>query len=469
MSCELDRVLDEALSLIESGVSLEGCLARYPEHTAELAPLLRTAIATARTLEQEEAPSAAAMAAGRHRLLHAASRPAPAPGMVRRIFRSGLRPALRPLATCLVAVALVILVGGMVGPGVAGSLPGDVLYPVKRAVERVRLSVTWDAAARQQLQQAWNQERILEIQAVSTMGRVVAVEFLGIVEAIGASEWMIGTLPVSITPTTRVEGQPTVGAIARVKADVQASGRIEAREIVMVIDPVVPDSTATPNLTMPPLPIESAIPAPTSTPSLTPTGTHPPTSSPTPTKTGTHTPTVTPTPIPTQTPAGRPTPLPPTRVSPSPTTSPQPTESDDDDDETPQPSDTPEPTNTPTATEEPEPTDAPTATEEPESINPPDNVVPPQPADLPEGVLEATAGLHGIPAPGGRGLAAMAWLSVRYLEAIVTPLCSRCWMAVQGAAIPSVPNVVMPSAATTSGQPTVPTPPARQAVEPTFF
>ena len=423
MSRELDRVLDEALSLIESGVSLEGCLARYPEHAAELAPLLRTAIAGARALEQEEAPSAAAMAAGRQRLLRAASRPAPAPRLVRRIFPSGLRPALRPLAICLAAVALVLLVGGVVVPGVAGSLPGDVLYPVKRAAERVRLSVTWDAAARQQLQRAWDQERIHEIQAVITMGRVVAVEFKGIVEEIGASEWVIGTLPVRITPTTRIEGQPVVGAIARIKADVQADGHIEAREIVMVAPPVVPESTATPILTRLPIPTGSTIPTPTPTgtspptsmPSQTATGTHTPTSTPTPTRTGTHTPTVTPTPIPTRTPTSKPTLPPPTRISPSPTTSPQPTEPGDDDDETPQPTDMPQPTDTPTGTDEPEPTD------------PPDDAVQPQLTYLPESTPEATAEPCGLFAPGGRGLAATTSLNLRQLDAILTRLCSRSW------------------------------------------
>ena len=56
MADKLAQTLEECLELLSQGVSLEECLARYPEDAGELEPLLRSpAGLTARLLgEQEE-------------------------------------------------------------------------------------------------------------------------------------------------------------------------------------------------------------------------------------------------------------------------------------------------------------------------------------------------------------------------------------------------------------------------------
>ena len=42
MTENFDEILDKCIDSINSGDSIDECLARYPEHAAELMPLLRT-------------------------------------------------------------------------------------------------------------------------------------------------------------------------------------------------------------------------------------------------------------------------------------------------------------------------------------------------------------------------------------------------------------------------------------------
>ena len=70
MTKDLDRALDESLTLLMEGrATLEECLARYPEHAADLRPLLETALQLYRTPRPTTRP--AAFAAGKRRMLRA--------------------------------------------------------------------------------------------------------------------------------------------------------------------------------------------------------------------------------------------------------------------------------------------------------------------------------------------------------------------------------------------------------------
>ena len=44
MNKRFDEILDECVNRINSGERLEDCLARFPEHAAELEPFLRTVV-----------------------------------------------------------------------------------------------------------------------------------------------------------------------------------------------------------------------------------------------------------------------------------------------------------------------------------------------------------------------------------------------------------------------------------------
>ena len=64
-----------------------------------------------------------------------------------------------------VVIVLVLLFGGAVATVNASqsSLPGDALYPVKKSIERTRLSLANNAQSRAQLQMAFAERRTQEV------------------------------------------------------------------------------------------------------------------------------------------------------------------------------------------------------------------------------------------------------------------------------------------------------------------
>jgi transposase len=157
---DFDQILDICLDRLRTGATLADCLASYPQHAAQLAPLLQVA----GLLETPAGPTMSdqGLRAGEARLLAQAARlrarrkanSLPLAGLVRRLAAAGIAGA--------------VLVCGMLGVGTvsAASLPDSPLYPVKQATEAV---VTW-AAFTPQLQTAvhlaWADRRLAEAEAL---------------------------------------------------------------------------------------------------------------------------------------------------------------------------------------------------------------------------------------------------------------------------------------------------------------
>jgi hypothetical protein len=158
---DFDQILDICLDRLQTGATLADCLASYPQHAAQLAPLLQVAS----LLETPAGPTMSdeGLRAGEARLLAQAARlrstqrkagTLPLTGLIRRLAAAG--------------IAGMVLVCGMLGVGTvsAASLPGSPLYPVKQATEAV---VTW-AAFTPQLQTtvhlAWAERRLDEAEAL---------------------------------------------------------------------------------------------------------------------------------------------------------------------------------------------------------------------------------------------------------------------------------------------------------------
>ena len=122
----VDDVLEQCLTDILTGASTpEGCLARYPEHAAQLEPLLRTAARV--ELGSRVRPSPAFKARTRAKLtMHMQAYPRKSVG-----FRF---PVAR-LATGLATILLTLFVTGTVYA--QGVLPGDPFYGWKLTSERV--------------------------------------------------------------------------------------------------------------------------------------------------------------------------------------------------------------------------------------------------------------------------------------------------------------------------------------------
>lgn len=163
MKSDLPEILDRCLDALARGKTVEECLASYPNSAAELAPLL-VAGATLRGLPRQ-VPRQPALDAALLRAGAALPRrggtpeggPATTPGD--RWLRSAGRVAFR-WATAA-ALSLVLVAG--IGTVSAHSAPGDILYPLKLATERVTFAFTSSPEKRAELRLSFADDRLDEL------------------------------------------------------------------------------------------------------------------------------------------------------------------------------------------------------------------------------------------------------------------------------------------------------------------
>ncbi|MFO7882959.1 MAG: IS200/IS605 family accessory protein TnpB-related protein [Kosmotogaceae bacterium] len=185
-----EQLLAECLEAVERGAAIEVCLARYPEHREELEPLLRAAqrVRTAPTV----GPSADFRKGARERMVMLIqdckasaeqSGTAETAGLLERLW-ARVAPALlmRRLAVpTLAALSVIFLVGVLsVGAVYASSdaVPGDHLYAVKLAGERLRLALARDETAQAELHLRLAGERLEEAEALVEQDRPEEIQAL---------------------------------------------------------------------------------------------------------------------------------------------------------------------------------------------------------------------------------------------------------------------------------------------------
>ncbi len=259
MDAQLEAELIECLDALAQGEALERILARYPQDTAQLRPLLETAAGlAARRLE----PSEAAKMRSREKFLAQA-------GSLRRTAPRKTLGFLPRLAAGFVAAALV---AGVLGTGaVAASgtaLPGDPLYGLKRTVEDMRLQSASSPTQRQALQIEFEQRRISETNELLDAGRKGEVEFTGIIEAIQPNAWIVSGLVVQLDANTQIAGTPRINQVAEVHGVTGPTGlRASSISITSTREPELtstPEGTETPQATETLEPTETPAP-PTAT------------------------------------------------------------------------------------------------------------------------------------------------------------------------------------------------------------
>jgi hypothetical protein len=164
---EFDNILDDCLERLLKGETIEQCLAEYPEHAAELEPLLRTA------LDTREAAAIKPRFEFRER--------------ARYQFQAALREVeskkgrgffglQRRWVTVVISVfALLVVVSGTV-VAASNSLPDEPLYKVKLATEAVRLALTPSALGKAELHAELADKRVEEIIKMADEGKVEQVE-----------------------------------------------------------------------------------------------------------------------------------------------------------------------------------------------------------------------------------------------------------------------------------------------------
>ena len=171
----------------------------------------------------------------------------------------------RPVAAALSLLLFFSVVWGTAGI-TADAVPGDVLFPIKRGAEQLRLVLTLDVAARDRYRDRLAERRREEVREVIRLMREARVEFQGDLVAVGEEVWVVDGFAVRVTAEAWVGAPPPTGSLLVIDAQA-ASGQLKAGR-VRVLPPPVP--TPTPHVSPQDAVTPSPTPASTGTPTSTP-------------------------------------------------------------------------------------------------------------------------------------------------------------------------------------------------------
>jgi hypothetical protein len=159
MKERLESIFDACLEEMKKGRSLGEMLSHYPEDAEALRPLLLLAREISSIPRPE--PSDAAVNLALLRVGEAVSRQT-GPSSLQRFWRriGFFRPMIAQ-ALAFFLIAAIAVVGLEVIA--AGSLPGDLLYPLKLTTERVQFTLTRSAEGRAELRLAFAEKRTKEL------------------------------------------------------------------------------------------------------------------------------------------------------------------------------------------------------------------------------------------------------------------------------------------------------------------
>lgn len=133
-------------------------------------------------------------------------------------------------------VAMVILVAAIVGGTAnasASSLPGDILYPVKLAVQQTRLVLTPNEDTRTKLIEEFSAQQLGDIQAAERVGRRANIEFEGELQQIDDTTWGVGGLHVKLQPGMSKAALPAPGTRVIVKGRLPGDGSLIASNMTV--------------------------------------------------------------------------------------------------------------------------------------------------------------------------------------------------------------------------------------------
>lgn len=268
MSEMLYDILEICLKELEDGADLESVLARHPQYSDELRPILKASI-KARGMAAPQ-PSPDTVHRGRARLLQRAAEireTAMKPGVSAEKPRKSVFPFVQRLTIALSLVVFFCAATGIGGIGVlsasASALPGDGLYPVKRGWENARLIFTINPEARSALEAHFYSERLSEVTRLLAEGRLASVEFAGTYWQADGQVYVSGIQVVIIDSTVLPVNALENGMAVLVRGSTTTSGTVEADSIQVLINPaVVPSGDFIPAT---PTPVRQATPSPSPT------------------------------------------------------------------------------------------------------------------------------------------------------------------------------------------------------------
>jgi hypothetical protein len=250
MNRKLIDILEKCISSMEAGVPLENCLREYPEYAPELSKLLKT-VEIVKTLRVENIPIEARIQNQKKILTQAESLRAenkrsknsssidwllkPLNDVAQ--YLRVLSPVASKLVLALGIAGIFILFSGGLLITSAKSLPGDSLYPVKRAVEDIKVYLAPSDEIRHEYEDAYSQKRVEEVNLLIGLTREQKISFEGIINSMGESHWSVSGIPVVIQPDTEivagVDGGNTVvpGMWVEVEGNTGSQGQVYANEI----------------------------------------------------------------------------------------------------------------------------------------------------------------------------------------------------------------------------------------------
>ena len=252
MNQKLAEALETCIEAMEAGAPMEECLKKYPNLAVQLQGLLATvekidSLKGGDITDQQITQSRLKLLSNAYELVkhngHSIEQSvtkrllSPFNYVFRSIRRAG--PHVGRLATAMVlAIAFIALSGGLLNSS-AKSLPGDSLYPVKLAVENIKLRLAPSGVIREEYEINYGQQRVAEVQRLIELGRQQKISFGGVLASIDGDTWMVSGVPVKVGAGTSIqdgtEGSITIppGTKIEVEGVTNNHGSVEADEILV--------------------------------------------------------------------------------------------------------------------------------------------------------------------------------------------------------------------------------------------
>lgn len=242
---EFANIFDECLErILTGGETIEQCLASYPEHAAELEPLLQTALNAKETLDI--APSLGFRERARHQILTELRDMAER--KQRRFSLFGWQPRW---ATAAIAVLGLLIASSGTVAAAGNSMPDQPLYPVKLVTERARLALIPSELGKAEYYAKLVDKRVNEIVSMAERGKLEHME--------KTTERMNNQLMAMAALVGTEDGMPGVLTAPPAVPEAVPAPEEAAREApALLVEPEEPG----PGVMMAPPPPEVTIPAP---------------------------------------------------------------------------------------------------------------------------------------------------------------------------------------------------------------
>lgn len=219
---ELYSLFENCLARLNTGEDLETILAQYPQHAAELRPLLTAALKARKPGGLLRIP-ASAQIDSRTRFLAEAHR--------RQSRPKSFFPRLS-FAGALLS-SLVLLFAGIFGTSFASAdtIPGETLYPVKRVVEQAQLALTTNQGSRLNLEEEFDRRRVAEAEELEQKGLTESVKVAGRLEVLSDETWTVAGLKLNLTPEQVAIARTLTGSYIEVIGQIRGEDGIEVESL----------------------------------------------------------------------------------------------------------------------------------------------------------------------------------------------------------------------------------------------